>query len=514
MRDQIIQKAVEKHGGEAVKKAVPDLISKYTPKIAQSICFLGGTKISMADGSYKNIEDIKINDEVRSFDTRKNEVVNSQVYKLFEHPDTCGHMILNNNLKLTDNHPMWVPALSQWVDAGDLTIGTKLLHTDGSEILVETIEESDDVTTVYNFEVETYHTYFAENHLVHNKIAPQMPGAIGGAVTTTPKIAGPIHTTIKKAPTLGGLMAYLGVTPMMAAGAGAAAAAGFLFYKNRKSSRAAQLRDMGKKLVVPPDLEQNSIDAEDLMTKDIDQEKEELAQAKGDESGGEVDPDAPTVKMSPGGEVDPTDPEAAAAGRGDIYVFKGKGGKGLQSQLAKVGVQGRDMSGLLKGLRADLTDAGFNVMEEAKREVIALTNTLAALEQMADPAQKEAAKKILVQMLRANRVKLGPQDSRALAPGGAGKPDAPTDQTDDMGKTDVPQGGVVPGDVSQTAATVKMPGGAVDPNAPTVKAAAAGEEDEEEEALTVKKSQAGYKQAVQEQALLERWHKLAGIIKG
>ena len=526
VRDQIIQKAVEKHGGEAVKKAVPDLISKV-PKIAKSICFLGGTKISMADGSYKNIEDIKINDEVRSFDTRKNEVVNSQVYKLFEHPDTCGHMIINNNLKLTDNHPMWVPALSQWVDAGDLTIGTKLLHTDGSEILVETIEESDDVTTVYNFEVETYHTYFAENHLVHNKIAPQMPGAIGGAVTTTPKIAGPIHTTIKKAPTLGGLMAYLGVTPMMAAGAGAAAAAGFLFYKNRKSSRAAQLRDMGKKLVVPPDLEQKSIDAEDLMQgpENVDDKKDDLEQTK---------PDAPTdqngdpaeLDTQPGGELppddltkgsarsDPTDPEAAAAGRGDIYVFKGKGGKGLQSQLAKVGVQGRDMSGLLKGLRADLTDAGFNVMEEAKREVIALTNTLAALEQMADPAQKEAAKKILVQMLRANRVKLGPQDSRALAPGGAGKPDAPTDQTDDMGKTDVPQGGVVPGDVSQTAATVKMPGGAVDPNAPTVKAAGGGEE----------KCQPGYTRNKAGACVpfgtpginetLMRWHKLAGIIKG
>jgi hypothetical protein len=39
-----------------------------------------------------------------------------------------------------------------------------------------------------------------------------------------------------------------------------------------------------------------------------------------------------------------------------------------------------------------------------------------------------------------------------------------------------------------------------------------GEEDEE--AATVKKSQAGYKQAVQEQALLERWHTIAGIIKG
>jgi len=78
----------------------------------------------------------------------------------------------------------------------------------------------------------------------------------------------------------------------------------------------------------------------------------------------------------------------------------------------------------------------------------------------------------------------------------------------------VPQGGVVPGDVSQTAATVKMPGGAVDPNAPTVKAAGGGEE----------KCQPGYTRNKAGACVpfgtpginetLMRWHKLAGIIKG
>ena len=103
-------------------------------------------------------------------------------------------------------------------------------------------------------------------------------------------------------------------------------------------------------------------------------------------------------------------------GRGDIYVFQGKGGKGMQSQFAKSGIKGGDMSRLLKGLRSDLTAAGFNVLEEAKRDLITLTDTLAALEQIADPAQKEAAKSAIVQMLRQYKVKLDPQSSMALRP--------------------------------------------------------------------------------------------------
>ena len=126
---------------------------------------------------------------------------------------------------------------------------------------------------------------------------------------------------------------------------------------------------------------------------------------------GELEPEEDPEEGDVEGEEDDVELEPD-----NIYVFKGKAGKGLQSQLSKVGVQGQDMSALLKGLRSDLSAAGFTVLEEAKREIIALTNTLAALEQMADPGQKEAAKKILALMLRANKVKLDPQSSRALTP--------------------------------------------------------------------------------------------------
>ena len=237
------------------------------------------------------------------------------------------------------------------------------------------------------------------------------------------------------------------------------------------------------------------------------------------------------------------EPDGEAAGKGDVYVFKGKGGKGMQSQLAKAGIKGPEMSALLKGLRADLSAAGFNVLEEAifgsvlaeiskeklakmvgaraaqkaqqaggkpgyvpqqtpapgeetvqpgaGGQVLALDNTLAALKQIKDPAQKAAAIKIVAQTLRQHGT-LPPgfeAGAAPAAPGGEtppGKPDAPTDQTDDMGKTDVSPGGeAAPGEEKcQPGYTRNKAGACVPFGTPGIN-----------ETLT-------------------RWHKLAGIIKG
>ena len=103
-------------------------------------------------------------------------------------------------------------------------------------------------------------------------------------------------------------------------------------------------------------------------------------------------------------------PAAAAAtpaeAKPQINVFRGKGGKGVQSQMAKAGVKGKDLSRILKGLKGDLAGAGFDVLEEAKRKEISLDKTLAAIDKIADPAQKEAAKKIIVSLLKKNKVKV------------------------------------------------------------------------------------------------------------
>ena len=128
-------------------------------------CFIAGTKIQLPNG-IKYIEDIEVGDMVKSFDVGTSSVVNSKVTETFAHSDRY-YMILNGNIKTTSVHPFYSDG--NWIEAGDLTIGDKILHVDGLEHTIETIELSDEPVTVYNFEVDGTHNYFAEGYLVHNK---------------------------------------------------------------------------------------------------------------------------------------------------------------------------------------------------------------------------------------------------------------------------------------------------------------------------------------------------------
>ncbi len=128
-------------------------------------CFIAGTKIQLPNG-IKYIEDIEVGDMVKSFDVGTSSVVNSKVTETFAHSDRY-YMILNGNIKTTSVHPFYSDG--NWIEAGDLSIGDKILHVDGLEHTIETIELSDEPVTVYNFEVDGTHNYFAEGYLVHNK---------------------------------------------------------------------------------------------------------------------------------------------------------------------------------------------------------------------------------------------------------------------------------------------------------------------------------------------------------
>ena len=128
-------------------------------------CFIKGTLIQLPSG-IKSIEDIKVGDVVKSFDVGTSSVVNSKVTETFVHSDRY-YMILNGTIKTTSVHPFYSDG--NWIEAGDLSIGDKILHVDGLEHTVETIELSDEPVTVYNFEVDGTHNYFAEGYLVHNK---------------------------------------------------------------------------------------------------------------------------------------------------------------------------------------------------------------------------------------------------------------------------------------------------------------------------------------------------------
>ena len=129
-------------------------------------CFTKGTKVKTPLG-YATIESLKKGDLVKSYDTKVEAKVDSEVTETFLHENHDGYLVINGNIKPTSNHPFY--SNGDWVDAGELSVGDKILHVDGLEHTVESIENYDDTIDVYNIEVDGNHNYYAENYLVHNK---------------------------------------------------------------------------------------------------------------------------------------------------------------------------------------------------------------------------------------------------------------------------------------------------------------------------------------------------------
>jgi len=141
----------------------------YTAGLAggssQPGCFLSGTKVDIIDGDI-SIEDLQIGDEVKTYDLKNSKQKKSKVTETYKH-NVDGYLIINDIIKTTPNHPFYSDG--EWIQAGELSIGDKILHVDGAEHKVSSIETFDDNIDVYNIEVDGTHNYFAEGYLVHNK---------------------------------------------------------------------------------------------------------------------------------------------------------------------------------------------------------------------------------------------------------------------------------------------------------------------------------------------------------
>ena len=123
-------------------------------------CFLAGTKIVMADESYKNIEDIEIGDMVKSYDEKNKKIVDRPVTNVFHHtPEEMSdyYLVINKQLSVTPNHEFFIDG--EWIFADELVIGDKLFYP-SSDYEVFSIEKIFERTYTYNFEVEGQHNYF------------------------------------------------------------------------------------------------------------------------------------------------------------------------------------------------------------------------------------------------------------------------------------------------------------------------------------------------------------------
>ena len=109
------------------------------------------------------------------------------VVRLFrnESKDWTGVTVNGLEIVSTPGHKYFLPETKKWVSAEDLKVGTKVLLSDGSYGIIESVRtiHYDKPQTTYNFEVADFHTYYVGNGvLVHN-----MNGDCSGRGSNNPK---------------------------------------------------------------------------------------------------------------------------------------------------------------------------------------------------------------------------------------------------------------------------------------------------------------------------------------
>ena len=163
---------------EAIKEAAKD------PYSGMGSCFIAGTKVTMADGTLKNIENVKVGDKVKGH-KEENTVIKLDPTlladrKLYSFND-------NEHYFFTSEHPFMTeegwksikPEKTKERDGvelydqlkGELKVGDKLV-TDNGPVEVKDIkskEMNNPEMPLYNFNVSNDNSYIADGYVVHNK---------------------------------------------------------------------------------------------------------------------------------------------------------------------------------------------------------------------------------------------------------------------------------------------------------------------------------------------------------
>ncbi|MCF7856548.1 DUF2784 family protein, partial [Candidatus Gracilibacteria bacterium] len=145
-------------------------------------CFTGDTPITMADGSHRNIENIRTGDEVLAWDFETDAPVPVEVDWTWRGPHEDMYVI-NGAINVTAEHPFWTRELGwaainpketlrkhNWQPA-QLAVGQYFMDAEKNYIEVTSIESNAGEVMTYNFGVPGYKNYFAADVLVHNKDA-------------------------------------------------------------------------------------------------------------------------------------------------------------------------------------------------------------------------------------------------------------------------------------------------------------------------------------------------------
>jgi len=152
-------------------------------------CFVPGTRVRLADGTSRAIEDISVGDLVLSDDPIDGgEPAPSRVVAV--HQSSANRVVVlrvsdaNANLGeiiATGEHPFWTYT-EGWVAADFLSVGDVLVNHLGQDVEILDVQVEARETPTFNLTVEGFSTYFVESNtvsvLVHNQDLPALPDRV------------------------------------------------------------------------------------------------------------------------------------------------------------------------------------------------------------------------------------------------------------------------------------------------------------------------------------------------
>ena len=142
-------------GTVTVVKTIGNFLEKLLEWLGFDVCFLEGTRILMADGTYKNIEDIEIGDRVMSYDINDEVITSSTVTEIFAHDASemmDYYVVINDEIYVTPNHLLYINNVLTPADCAE--IGDIFRKVDGTKVLIYSVERVYEQVTTYNFYID------------------------------------------------------------------------------------------------------------------------------------------------------------------------------------------------------------------------------------------------------------------------------------------------------------------------------------------------------------------------
>ncbi|GAA2121177.1 DNRLRE domain-containing protein [Streptomyces synnematoformans] len=186
----------ERDGGACVW-ALTDVATRGASKLLKvgKLCkrhsFTPGTRVLLADGTTKRIEDVEAGDRVVVTDPDTGETTTRTVKRLITTHDDKDFVRLTfttqdgqtGQVAATTTHPFWAEHAGEWIDAGDILPGTTIRTATGTTVTVQAADHYTKRQTTHDLTINDIHTYYVlagdTPILVHNCAAKRGPKPAG-----------------------------------------------------------------------------------------------------------------------------------------------------------------------------------------------------------------------------------------------------------------------------------------------------------------------------------------------